>query len=166
MEIYRAGDLVMHPSHGGCVIEGVCEREVRGESRRYYVLVPKSEPETTILDPVEGARDIGIAAMITPEEADGILRDAATAETGWIHDTQQRKAIYTGILKSQCLLSLACMVKCLMLQNARVSLNQSDRVMLQNAQKRLLSVIALAKGIELEQAKEMVCSCWEIADRK
>ena len=129
----------MHPNHGGCVIKGVSTREIGGKTRRYYVLVPKSDPNTTILDPVEGIQKIGLQSMISAEQADAILAYAADVE-------------YAAILKEGNFNDVARMIKELMLQAEQVSLNQSDRILLQNAQKKLFSVIALAKGINLEQA--------------
>ncbi len=142
----------MHPNHGGCVIKGVSTREIGGKTRRYYVLVPKSDPNTTILDPVEGIQKIGLQDIISAEQADDILAYAADVETGWIKENAKRKLEYAAILKEGSFNDVARMIKELMLQAQRVSLNQSDRILLQNAQKKLLSVIALAKDINLEQA--------------
>lgn len=142
----------MHPSHGGCVIQGVSTREIGGKVRRYYVLVPKSDPNTTILDPVEGIQKIGLRSIISAEQADEILAYAADVEPRWIKENAKRKLEYANVLKEGSYNDIAKMIKELMMQAQRASLNQGDRVLLQNAQKKLLSIIALAKSINLEQA--------------
>ncbi|MGI6403422.1 MAG: CarD family transcriptional regulator [Oscillospiraceae bacterium] len=149
--MYQSGDMVVHPNHGGCVIKGICTREIGGKVKRFYVLVPKSDPNTTILDPVEGIHKIGLQDIISAEEADEILAYVADVEPCWIKENAKRKVEYAAILKEGSLNDVAKMIKELMLQAQRVSLNQSDRILLQNAKKKLFSVIALAKGMELEQ---------------
>lgn len=146
----------MHPSHGGCTVQGLCTREFRGEVRQYYVLLPTSEPNTTILDPVENIAKIGLCRMITPQQADDILAHASAAKPNWIRDNARRKNEYIAIIKEGSLLQLAGVIKDLMIQATNVSLNQSDRILLRNAQKKLLSVIALAKEIDLEQAVDLM----------
>ena len=133
-------------------MQGVCTREFGGKTRRYYVLVPKSDPNTTILDPVEEIQKIGLSAIISAQQADDILAYAADVEASWIKENTKRKLEYAAILKAGSLNDVARMIKDLLVQAQLVSLNQSDRILLQNAQKKLLSIIALAKGIDLDQA--------------
>lgn len=147
---------MVHPSHGGCTIREVCTREIRGETGNYYVLVPESEPNTTILTPVGNTTRIGLKGIISSQQADEILDYAATIPPEWIKDNAKRKNRYAEILKDGSLTAIAGMIKDLTVQGSHVSLNQSDRILLQNAQKRLLSVIALAKEIDLDQAGSLM----------
>jgi CarD family transcriptional regulator len=149
----------MHPKHGGCIIKGVCTREIGGKIKHFYELVPKSDPHTTILDPIEGIQKIGLQEIISPEEADEIMAYAAEVQPGWIKENSRRKAEYAAILKEGSLNDVARMIKELMLQAHRATLNQSDRIFLKNAQRKLFSIIALAKDMELE---EVSCRMKEI----
>ena len=84
---------------------------------------------------------------------------AAEVQPGWIKENSRRKAEYAAILKEGSLNDVARMIKELMLQAHRATLNQSDRIFLKNAQRKLFSIIALAKDMELE---EVSCRMKEI----
>lgn len=127
------------------------------------MLVPQSEPNTTILDPVENVQKIGLRAIISSEQADQILAYATDAKVGWTKENAKRKTEYAAILKEGSFNAIAKMIKELMVQSRQVSLNQSDRILLQNAQKKLLSVIALAKDIDLDQAMDELSGAIELS---
>ena len=150
--MYQTGDMVVHPGHGGCIVQGVCERKFGGEARRYYVLVPKSEPGTTILDPVDNVSKIGLRNVISPEQADELLQHVADVGAEWQDDNAKRRQAYDEILKAGNLQLMAQMIKELTLQSQSKALNQHDKDLLPRAQKKLLSEIALAKGIDFEGA--------------
>ena len=134
----------------------ICDREFRGETRRYYVLVPKSEPHTTILDPVESVQQIGLHDVMTPEQADQILTFVSTAQLHWITDNSKRRNAYTETIKFGSLTDMAMMIKELLVHGRQAPLNQHDKTMLRCAQKKLLSEIALAKEIDFDSALELM----------
>lgn len=154
--MYRAGDKVAHPGHGGCVIQGVCDKKFMGVTKRYYILIPSAEPGTTILDPVDNARQIGLRDIITSIQADKILASMTRVAKDWIKDHTQRRQYYEGILRQGDLMEIAAMIKELWAHNRAVSLSKSDKDQLQKARRKLASEIALAKGITFDDAMELL----------
>lgn len=148
--------MVAHPSHGGCIIQGICDRKILGEAKQYYVLIPQSEPQTTILDPVDSAQKIGLHKIMSSEQADQLLTYAVDAEPEWVKDNAVRRKKYAETLRSGNLREIASMIKELCLREMQSSLNQYDKTALRNAQKKLLSEIALAKGIGFDNALELM----------
>jgi CarD family transcriptional regulator len=154
--MYHVGDKVAHPGHGGCVIQGVCDKEFRGETKRYYVLIPSADPNTTILDPVESVRLIGLRDIISAIQADSILASMAMEARAWIKDHTQRRQYYERILKEGELMDIAAMIKEISDHNQNVTLSKSDKDQLQKAKKKLASEIALAKGIAFDDALDLL----------
>jgi CarD family transcriptional regulator len=154
--MYHVGDKVSNPGHGGCVIQCVCDKEFRGETKRYYVLIPSAEPNTTILDPVENARLIGLRYIITPMQADSILASMTGVSRVWIKDHTQRRQFYERTLKEGDLTDIAAMIKELTDHNQSVTLSKSDKDQLTKARKKLASEIALAKGIAFDDALSLL----------
>ena len=51
---FRVGDKVVYPHHGAATIEGVQDREMEGNTRKYYVL-RLSYGDLTLMVPMDGA---------------------------------------------------------------------------------------------------------------
>lgn len=149
--IYKVGDHLAHPGHGGCTVRDLCKRECSGQSVLYFVLVPESDSSVTILAPVENAEKIGLREIITIEEADQILTFLTEEKVEWMSDNKKRCQAYGITLKSGNLLSLAKMIKELLLQQSVAMLCNFDKEILPKAQKLLFSEIALAKGMNFER---------------
>lgn len=122
----------------------------------YFVLVPETDPNTTILTPVENADKIGLREIISADEADEILDYMTDAEVEWVSDHKKRKLAYETALRSGDLLMLAKMIKELLLQEAVSPLSNCDKEILPKAQKKLFSEIALAKGMDFDDALRLV----------
>lgn len=148
--IYKVGDHLAHPGHGGCTIQELCKREYGGQTALYFVLMPASDSSITILAPVKNAEKIGLREIITIEEADQILIFLTEAKVEWISDNKKRSQAYDATLKSGNLRSLARMIKELLLHESMAVLSNFDREILPKAQRLLFSEIALAKGIDFE----------------
>lgn len=145
------GDYVAHPGHGGCTVQAICNRVFGGEKRQYLVLVPETDPNTTILAPVENVGKIGLRDIITAEKADQILDYLSDATVEWVDDHTKRRQAYEATLKDGNLLSIAKMIKEITVHGAEAKLSHSDQELLPKAQKRLYSEIALAKGLEFDR---------------
>lgn len=154
--IFQIGSYVAHPGHGACTVKDIEKRAFGGETKEYYMLIPKTEPQTTILAPVDNAETIGIREIISCERANEIISYFSTVGTSWVNDHNKRRNAYEATLKDGNLDHIAKMIKELIVHESESTLNHSDKTMLPRAQKRLFSEIALAKGIGYENAIELV----------
>lgn len=154
--MYRAGDKVAHPGHGGCIVQGVCDKEFGGEIRRYYVLIPNMEPNTTILDPVESVQQIGLRNIISSQQADQLLHKMTFAKVGWIKENTKRRQVFDKIIKEGDLSDVAQLIKELTVHSMNAALNNCDKATLGRAQRKLISELAMAKAISYEDALELV----------
>jgi len=154
--IYKVGAHVAHPGHGGCTIQEISHRNYNGEKTLYFILIPECDPQTTIMVPVENADQIGLREVISSKEADKILLFLASTEVSWDSDPKQRKQSYDAAMKGTDLLTLAKMIKELLVQEKQAALGNFEKDVLPKAQKRLFSEIALAKGVCFDDTVRMV----------
>lgn len=121
-------------------------------------MVPETDPNTTILAPVDSADKIGLRKLISEEKADQILSYFSDVEVEWVSDHTKRKQAYEATLKTGSLNSIAKMIKELVVHESEATLNHCDKEILPKAQKRLFSEIALAKGIGFDSALDLAKS--------
>ncbi|MDR2932602.1 MAG: hypothetical protein LBV27_05785 [Oscillospiraceae bacterium] len=145
--IFKVGDYLAHPGHGGCTVRELSHRTCEGKNILYFVLVPACEPQTTILLPVERIDQSGVRALITATEAEQIMDFMCETEAAWDCDHRNRKQSYEAVIKGPDLFALAKMIKELLVQETKTMLGSFEKGILPRAQKRLFSEIALAKGL-------------------
>lgn len=156
--IFKVGDYLAHPGHGGCTIQELSQRTYGGKESLYFVLVPSCEPQTTILLPVETIDKSGVRELISSMEAESIMDFMVEAEADWEGDHKRRKQSYEATVKGPDLFALAKMIKELLVQRTKTDLGNFEKEMLPRAQKRLFSEIALVKGLCFDDTVELACS--------
>lgn len=150
--MYQVGDKIAHPGHGACVVDHIEEKEQNGQSCFFYSMHPITEENTTILIPVDSAQNVGLRELISSSEAKSIIAYMRNAEASWIADNKKRKQLYYEIAKNGDLKELSCMCKTLMCREAQGKISNSDKQMLQRAQRKLISEIASALDETYEMA--------------
>src|SRR6266508_5602278 len=70
---FHVGDKVVYPHHGAAVIEGVQERTVEGNSRKYWVL-RLSYGDLTLMVPTDGADEVGLRGVVPKNELDQVYK--------------------------------------------------------------------------------------------
>jgi CarD family transcriptional regulator len=61
---FKAGDAVVHPVRGAGVIQGVEERDWRGNNTQYYRIGLLGHPGSSLMVPIETAKTIGLRSAI------------------------------------------------------------------------------------------------------
>jgi CarD family transcriptional regulator len=71
--VYNIGDLIIYSAHGICKIDDICEKNISGSTRMYYVLHPvENSKHLSISIPVDNNKVI-MLDMLKKEEAHEIL---------------------------------------------------------------------------------------------
>ena len=146
-----------HPGHGGCTVQELCYRVYGGKRTLYFLLIPASDPDTTILFPVENADQNGIRNIITAEEAEDVMKTLFETEATWDSDHKKRKQTYEAVAKGSDLFAIAAMIKDLLVQETRAVLGSFEKDILLKVKKRLFSEIALAKGLDFDDTVRLAC---------
>ncbi len=151
--MFKIGDKVVHPYHGAGKIIDIEEKKFLQGTGRYYVIdllaydgvvmVPIDKVQTIGLRPVSGARDISRAMNILTSPADNLP-----------DDHRERQARAEEKLRTGDLIKVTEVVRNLAWRDHQKGLTMADSKIYRRAQTFLASELALAKGIELQEAME------------
>lgn len=153
--MFKIGDKVVHPYHGAGRVVDIEEKKFLEERGRYYiidlvacdgvVMVPTDNVQKIGLRRVSGTRDIS-RAMATLTSTPDMLSS----------DHRERQARAEEKLKTGDLIEVTEVVRNLSWRNHQKGLTMADNKLYRRAQTFLASELALAKGIELKEAKEQL----------
>ncbi|PEA53357.1 transcription factor YdeB [Bacillus pseudomycoides] len=153
--LFQIGDKIVYPMHGAGVIEGIEEKEILGEKQKYFVIrIPISNMEVMIpMKKMIQSRIRLIADMLTLENVLLIFQYGESDNSlSWKQRyTQNMEKMKTGEIQEG-----AEVVRDLIRRNKVRALNTSEKQMLDNAQKILISELSLIKGITENQAIELL----------
>ncbi len=153
--LFNVGDKVVYPMHGAGVIEAIEEKEVLGASQRYYIMrLPMGDMRVMI--PTHNVEEIGLRRVISEtevEEVFAVLRaDRTTMSTNW----NRRYRANLEKIKSGDIYEVAEVVRNLVFRDREKGLSTGERKMLDSAKQILVSELVLAKGIDEEDANEIL----------
>lgn len=156
--LFQIGDKIVYPMHGAGVIEAIEEKEIQGEKRQYYVVkIPISNMKVMI--PTGSTTSTGIrriADQSTMEEVLDLFHDQESDDSlSW----KQRYNQNMEKMKLGALQEGAEVVRDLMRRNKEKALNTSEKQMLDNAQRILISELVLIKDITENQATDLLNEC-------
>lgn len=141
--MFQVGDKVVYPMHGAGIIEAIEEREVLGQTRKYYVMrLPLGDMQVMI--PISGVKGIGLRQVIDRngvQQVFSILSDRSnTATASW----NRRYRANLEKMRSGNIFEIAEVVKNLILREKDKGLSTGEKKMLENARRILVSELALA----------------------
>ena len=144
--MYQVGDHIFYPMHGAGKIKAIEEKEIAGETQQYYiinmlignlkVMIPKKRISKTNIRPVndlDAVKEI-VTKLETPE-SDKTLT--------W----KNRYNANMDKIKSGKLQACVEVVYSLLCMQREAKLNSSDRRMLNQAKKFLMSELKLVEGM-------------------
>ena len=97
--MFEVGDVVIYSEHGLCKIDDICERDLFGETRLYYVLHPLAETTLKISTPVDGKKK-KIQRTMDRKEAEKLLGVFGSPGIEWVDDPKQRARAYQSLVQS------------------------------------------------------------------
>lgn len=153
--MFQVGDKIVHPMHGAGVIDNIVTKKVDGVLREYYILkLPVGG--MLVMIPVDHCAEIGVRAIISPEEAEGILAAIPAVEIEMIANWNQRYRENMLRLKSGNLLEVSKVVKGLMRRDGARGLSTGERKMLSSAKQILISELVLAQNCTYEEMEKRI----------
>jgi CarD family transcriptional regulator len=141
--MFQIGDKVVYPMHGAGIIEGVEEKEILGETRKYYVLrLPLKNMK--VLLPVDNIDQLGLRNIISEDQVKGVFgvleEDLSAMPQNW----NRRYRSNMEKVKSGDIYEVADVVRNLMLMDREKGLSTGERKMLTNSKQILVSELCLA----------------------
>ncbi|TDL74260.1 CarD family transcriptional regulator [Rhodococcus qingshengii] len=159
--MYNIGDLVIYSAHGICKINDICEKNVSGITRSYYVLNPMdNKHHLTISISVENDR-VAMLDIINKDEAHEILESFKSPGAEWIDKPNLRLTLYCDIISTGERKEIAKVINTLMRKKIDVELhdrklNEQDRKLLINTQNILFKELAISLNCSYEDINEMI----------
>ena len=153
--MFEVGDSIFYPMQGAGVIESIEEKEVQGEIQQYFIirlLIKKME----VMIPISKMDNSRIRMVVDSHTLDNVLNNFHNGESDRSLSYKQRFKLNTEKMKTGNIEEGAEVVRDLMRIDKEKSLNSSEKQMLGNASKILLSELGLVKGITEIQAKELL----------
>jgi len=153
--MFQVGDNIAYPMHGAGTITLIDEKEVLGETHKYYhVTLPYSK--MTVMVPVNNSDLIGVREIIGQEQIQSVLdvleSDTDPMPTNW----NRRFRDNTEKLKTGNIYTVAGVVRNLVRSDRTKKLSTGEKKLLSNAKQILESELVLAGGYTLEDADELV----------
>lgn len=158
--MYQLGDKVVYGSHGVCCVAGQEERLVDKRTVTYLVLEPVGQGGSRFLVPTHNAVAMSkLRHMLKPEELDALLQSEGIRADFWIRDENQRKQSYREMISGGDRQKLLAMIHTLYRhkaaqQAAGKKVHLCDENFLRDAEKLLISEIAIVLDMEPDQAKQ------------
>jgi len=152
--VFQVGDKVVYPMHGAGIIEAIEDREVLGQSKRYYVLrLPVSDMQ--VLVPCE-SQETGLRQVMSEQAFQSVLEVLRSRKNVMVKNWNHRYRMNMEKIRSGNILELADVVRSLSHRDKEKGLSTGERKMLENARQILLSEIILARDLELDQANHFL----------
>ena len=150
--MFNVGDKVVHPMHGGGVIDSIVSERINGKTQEYYVFhMPLNGLVLKI--PTDNCTGVGVRNLSSNEQIDTVLQSISDMDvdmtTNWNHryrENMQR-------IKSGDLLEVARVIKGLMWRDAQRGLSNGERKMLHTAKQILISEIVLVQNGVYQEAE-------------
>ncbi|CAM4230075.1 CarD family transcriptional regulator [Lacicoccus alkaliphilus] len=153
--MYQVGDNIFYPMHGAGQIDAIEEKEVGGEKQQYYiihmiddnmkVMIPQKKASKSNIRPVTDMDTIKeILTMMDTEEAD--------VELSW----KQRFKANEDRIKTGSLKSCVEVIYDLLRMQKEEKLNSSEKRLLKQAQKFLMSELRLVEGMDKENKDKFI----------
>lgn len=96
--MFAVNDTVMYGQSGICKIQDICEKKFGKETRKYYVLCPLDDQNTTIYCPIDAPSD-KMRYLLTKDEVLRLIEEMPDEETAWIENDNLRKEAQAAILR-------------------------------------------------------------------
>jgi CarD family transcriptional regulator len=153
--LFNVGDKVVYPMHGAGIIESIEEKEILGESQKYYVMrMPIGDMKVMI--PMAKVNNIGLREVVDEQTIAEVIQRLGVPESDVSSNWNRRYRANLDKMKSGNIYDMADVVRTLMIREKDKGLSTGERKMLDNARQILVSELALAKDMDEGQALDLL----------
>lgn len=153
--MFDIGDKVVYPMHGAGIIEGIEEKEILGEKRKYFVMrMPIGDMKVMV--PVDNIEEVGVREIINKEDLEKVMSVLKGQETEMPQNWNRRYRINMDKIKSGDIFEIATVVRNLLRMDMEKGLSTGEKKMLSSAKQMLLSEIALVSDYDIDEIEKMI----------
>lgn len=155
--MFKKGDTILYTATGICTIDEICEKDIGGVKKQYYVLTPVSQKNSKVFVPVDNEKLTSkMRRVLTKEEICDIIQSSAKEPEIWIEDDNKRRETFSSIVSSGDRKELLIMTRSLykhqqqLLSTGR-KFHISDSKIFKEAERLISDEISWTLGIEPEE---------------
>lgn len=161
--MFNIGDKVVYPMHGAGIIEGIEEREILGEKRRYFIMrMPIGDMKVMV--PVDNVEEVGVREVITKVDLERVISILKGNKTSMPQNWNRRYRINMDRIKSGDIFEIAAVVRNLLMMDMEKGLSTGERKMLISAKQMLISEMVLVSEFDIEKVEEVVLDAIKYED--
>lgn len=153
--MFQIGDYIVYPLHGAGVIEAIEEKEVLGKKREYCVMNFLIN-QLRVMIPIERMSQACVRKVADTETMKEVLKRVCSGTTDPSIPYKQRYKVNMEKLKTGRLEEEAEVIRDLMRMDKEKKLNSSEKTMLRDAQRYVVSEVELIKGVREEEAAKLL----------
>lgn len=153
---FLVGDKAVHPAHGVGEVMAIEQKEIGGTRTTFYIL-RILDNGMKVMVPTSAATQVGLRAVMTDKEANGILTTMRAREVAVdVQPWSRRFRVYTEMIKSGSPTEVAKVLRDMNRLKFDKDLSFGERRLLDQARALLLKELALAKKkSEADMAEEI-----------
>ena len=161
--MFNIGDKIVYPMHGAGIIEGIEEKEILGEKRKYFIMrMPIGDMKVMV--PVDNVEDVGVREIINDDEFKKVMSILKEDKTSMPQNWNRRYRANMERIKSGDIFEIAAVVRNLLMLDMEKGLSTGERKMLSSAKQMLLSEMVLVTDTDIENVEKMVVEAIEFEE--
>ncbi len=153
--MFKIGDKVVHPYHGAGMVIDIEEKEFLEQCRRYYI-IDLLACDGVVMVPTDNVQRIGLRRVSGTRAISRAMNTLASTPDTLSSDHRERQAHAQEKLNTGDLIKVTEVVRNLAWRNHQGRLTMADSKLYQRAQAFLAGELALAKGIEIQEAMKQL----------
>ena len=158
---FTIGEYVVYGTAGICVLEGTEKRSFDGiNENEYYRLSPVYSKSSTYYIPASTV-ETKLRKLLSKDEIYAIIDNMPNIEPLWYSDKNERKSIFSSVLKSDDYEKIICMIKSLHFRqteqlSAGRKLSASDETALKSAENMMYQEFGIVLGIKPDDVRDFI----------
>ena len=161
--VFKENDAVVHPAHGVGVVREVKDEFISGRKTLYYAIEFPLNEIDKVLVPVKNAENVGLRSIVGEEIIQKVLKILTDTEGQYLklvedESFHKRHKEYVDRVQSGEIIEVAQVFKTLLERSREKDLGLKEKFLMERAEKMLLGEIAFARGISLDNAREILIS--------
>jgi len=153
--MFKIGDNVVHPYHGAGRVIDIKEKRFLKENGRYYIIALLA-CDSIVMVPTNNIQKIGLRQVSGTRAISRAMATLTSTPDTLSSDHRERQAHAQEKLHTGDLIKVTEVVRNLAWRNQQSGLTMADNKLYQRGQTFLASELALARGIELQEAMEQL----------
>ncbi len=153
--MFKIGDKVVYPMHGAGVIEGIEEKELLGELKKFYILKLPIKNMKVML-PIDNAENLGVRKVVDRTAFGQVMDILAQDKSSMPDNWNRRYRSNLELVKTGNIFEVATVVRNLEILDREKGLSTGERKMLNNSKQILVSELILSKDLKEDEAVSLV----------